>query len=294
MVVNISEHQYKTSCPRCRTNITYSQTLLENVHNIARNDIRAVCALCKTYKANICDFCTEVLRKFTVANIKYNTKGVTESSKRDLLSIKQRSTFPLNNQLFTSEPLQLKASLSINKKNKISLEDRANFDTNDSILKREDTSPIEIKNKISKTLPPHKYNKDFKPRKRKKSFEKSLPSIFTDVKAVSLSEIKPFIDKEKEIETRKINEICDLEVLGTLPKSNYNPVQIAAVSNTGQLANSLKIKKSVTFQKCEPNIERVHKKHNLQTQKSLPKLQDMRRPTPMTPYIALVRWNYKW
>lgn len=246
---------------------------------VGNEHIRAICDQCRTYKDNICHLCAEALRNFTVANIKYNIKDVGdnfESPKQSPLQDKNfnqpstpkwRSIFPLKEQLFISESLQLKPSPSLYEENKkISLECVENFDINSSVWKREDISPTDIKNKIPKILQPNKSysiikeftdNKEFKARKNQIYSKKSLPNLLSEAKAVPLPETKPLVVKEKEPLTEKSNEICDMHFLGTLPKPHYNPLQIAAVSNTRQLANSMKKNKTVTFQKCTPNTERL-------------------------------------
>lgn len=274
MVLFLPGRQYKTGCSRCLSNITYVQTLLENVQKIVGKDIRAICNLCRTYEANICHLCEEVLRNFTVGNMKITTKkfrNIAESPKNGPLPEKRNNepstkwccTFPIKDQLFTSEPLQLKVSPIICKENKkVSEESRANLDTNSTVLKREDLSLTDIKNKIPVTLPPNKSsplmkdstnNKELKPRKKYIYSKKPFSNIFVDAKAATLFAAKPFVVKEKESLMKNNNKLN----FDSLPKPHYNSLQIGAVSNTKQLAKNVKKKKSVTFQKCKPNIKRL-------------------------------------
>lgn len=264
------EEQCKTSCPRCRFNIRYirnAQILLANVQKIVRKDIRAICDLCRKYKANMCYLCTKALKNFSDANIEHNIKIVSNNFKPEQESfltdknICQTSTnwgrtFLLRDQLFSSEPSQFQSSpLFYEENNKLSLENQVKFDTTSSVLKREYMSLTDIINKI-----PNPINNEFldkkecKVRKNQIYSKKSLPNIFTDAEVVPLFETRPFIVKENETPWEKLTKMCDIQVHGMLSKEHNSPLQIKTVSNIKQLANNMKKNYSVMFQECESNI----------------------------------------
>lgn len=221
---------------------------------IAAKNIRAICDVCQTKKANTCLLCAEVLRNFNAAtaNIKYNTKKVWnnfESPSRfcrpiePLLpdnnfnkpSIKWLSTLQSNEVTFTSKPLQLNARMK-----KTSPEGRSNFDPDieSSVLEGDNVSVTYI-NIIPKKLPPttshpiinkNSDKKEIKVWKNqnycKLSFTSIKENILTNAKTVSLSETKPFNGQENKKSTEKNQEICDMQDLVTLRKrnstANYN------------------------------------------------------------------------
>lgn len=215
----------------------------------------------------MCHLCAKALKNFSDANIEHNIKIVSNNFKSEQESfltdknICQTSTnwgrtFPLRDQLFSSEPSQFQSSpLFYEGNNKLSLESRVKFDTTSSVLKRKYMSLTDIIHEIPNPISNELLDKKkFKVRKNQSYSKKSLPNIFTDAEVVPLFETRPFIAKENETPWEKITEMCDIQVHGMLSKEHNSPLQIATVSNIKRLANNMKKNCSVMFQECKSNI----------------------------------------
>lgn len=294
LVLFFPEQQYKTSCSRCRSNITHIQTLLENVQYIVRKDIRAICDLCRTYETNICHLCEEVLRNFTDANIKNNTKkakknfespknmGVLPVKYNNEPCTKWRRIIPIKDQLFTSEPLQLKVSPILYEENmKVSQESRADFDTNSAVLKP--CSKTLLPNKSSPIISNFTDNEEFKPRKDYIYSKKSFPNVFIDAKKneIILGTLPKPPKRKKSVTFQKgkpIIKILPAKESGTLPFKNE--IMISS-------AKAMLISKTKPYvgNKKNHKIRKFDEEHNLQIHKSFPKLQDT---PPRPPSITLV------
>lgn len=169
--------------------------------------------------------------------------------------------------------------------------------------------------------------KEFKQRRNQLYSKNSLPNIFTDIKVAPLFETKPLIFKENETSTEKQTEMCDMQVLGNFPKplhfatisdikqlaNNLNKKKSVTFQECKPNVESLSVKESdkrslfkseikisnakgMLMSKLKPyavnkksdDMNIFFEKYNMQTHKSLPKLQDTPRPPPVTDYAALV------